>query len=82
MNTATFVGGEDLADLIRMANQIAAFFGAYPEDEAVPGIAGHIKDFWTMHMRRKLDAHIRAGGEGLDPLVMKAWPGADATRAA
>ncbi len=72
----------DLQELIRMANQIAAFFKAYPEEESVPGIAGHIKDFWTMNMRRKLDAHIAEGGEGLDPLVIKAWPGGDVPRAA
>lgn len=70
---------DDLQDLIRMANQIAAFFRAYPEDEAVPGIGQHIKDFWTGNMRRKLDAHIAKGGEGLDPLVLKAWPGAGAS---
>ena len=33
-------------DMIRMANQIAAFFEAYPRAEALEGIAKHIKSFW------------------------------------
>jgi formate dehydrogenase subunit delta len=56
-----------------MANQIAAFFRAYPEPEACAGIAQHIKDFWTPAMRRALQARIAAGGaDGLDPLVIRA----------
>ncbi|MBP5857522.1 formate dehydrogenase subunit delta [Marivibrio halodurans] len=63
---------ETIQDLTRMANQIADFFRAYPEAEALDGIAGHIRDFWTRPMRDRLDAHIAAGGEGLDPFVIKA----------
>ncbi|NMM46679.1 formate dehydrogenase subunit delta [Rhodospirillaceae bacterium KN72] len=63
---------DDTKDLVRMANQIGAFFGAYPEDEAKAGIAGHIKEFWTAAMRAKFDAHIAAGGEGVSPLVLAA----------
>lgn len=59
-------------DLVRMANQIADFFGAYPEEEAVPGIAGHIRDFWTPAMRAGLAAHVAAGGAGLRPLAIEA----------
>ena len=59
-------------ELIRMANQIAAFFEAYPRAEAIDGIAKHIKSFWDARMRKRLDAHIGAGGEGLSPLVIAA----------
>ena len=38
-------------DMIRMANQIAAYFEAYPRTEALDGIAAHIRNFWTPRMR-------------------------------
>jgi formate dehydrogenase subunit delta len=59
-------------DMIRMANQIAAFFGAYPRAEALEGIARHIKNFWDPRMRKQLDAYIKSGGEDLSPLVIAA----------
>lgn len=62
----------EIDDLKRMANQITHFFAAYPEEEAVKGIAQHIADFWTPAMRRKLDAHVEKGGEGLHPLAVLA----------
>jgi formate dehydrogenase subunit delta len=58
--------------LVHMANQIAAFFRSYPHDTAVEGIAGHIRQFWERRMRDQLYAHVEAGGEGLDPLVIEA----------
>ena len=61
-------------DMVRMANQIAAFFRAYPEDEAVSEVAKHIASFWEPRMRRQLRDHAAAGGGGLDPLVMAAVP--------
>lgn len=59
-------------DLVRMANQIADYYQAYPEDEAVAGIAAHIRSFWDPRMRQTLEAHIAAGGDGLKPLVLEA----------
>jgi formate dehydrogenase subunit delta len=59
-------------DMIRMANQIAAFFEAYPRTEALEGIARHIKNFWDPRMRKQLNAYIEGGGEGLSPLVIAA----------
>lgn len=59
-------------DLVRMANQIAAFFAAYPEEEAIASTAGHLKNFWEPRMRAELVAHIEAGGEGLSDLALKA----------
>lgn len=57
---------------VRMANQIAAFFRSYPEDEAAAGIRDHIVSFWTPNMRKIVLDHQDAGGEGLDPLVVTA----------
>lgn len=71
----------DLQDLVRMANQIAGFFSGYPEDEALPGVTDHIRDFWTPAMRRKLAAHVSRGGEGLHPLAARAMQGLEAEAA-
>ncbi|PTV95751.1 formate dehydrogenase subunit delta [Rhodobacter aestuarii] len=59
--------------LIRMANQIAAFFAVQPADRA-EGVAAHISDNWAAPMRAALLAHIAAGGAGLDALVVDAAP--------
>jgi formate dehydrogenase subunit delta len=59
-------------DIARMANQIAAYFEAYPRAEALDGIAKHIKMFWDPRMRKQLDAYLAEGGEGLSPLVISA----------
>ncbi len=58
--------------MIRMANQIAAFFEAYPRTEALDGISTHIKNFWNPRMRTQLTDYIDAGAEGLSPLVTAA----------
>lgn len=59
-------------DMVRMANQIASYFRAYPEEEAVKETAKHLKSFWEPRMRKLLDVHVAKGGEGLEPLVLKA----------
>jgi formate dehydrogenase subunit delta len=59
-------------DLIRMANQIAAFFEAYPRTEALDGIAHHVRSFWNPGMRKQLAEYIDAGAEDLSPLVTAA----------
>ncbi len=51
--------------LIMMANQIGAFFEAWPDRaEAVAGVAGHLKNFWAPSMRRQLAEHMAASGGG------------------
>jgi formate dehydrogenase subunit delta len=55
-----------------MANQIEAFFASQKGDEAIHGIADHIKKFWDPRMRAALLAHFEAGGEGLDANVRRA----------
>lgn len=59
-------------DLVRMANQIADYYQAYPEDEAVAGIAAHIRSFWDPRMRARLEGYIAGGGAGVKPLVLAA----------
>jgi formate dehydrogenase subunit delta len=59
-------------DMVRMANQIADFFKAYPEEEAVKETAKHIKSFWEPRMKKALKAHLAGGGDGLSDLAAKA----------
>jgi formate dehydrogenase subunit delta len=59
--------------LIRMANQIGTFFESMPErQEALEGIATHIRKFWEPRMRREFLALLEAGGEGVNPIVREA----------
>jgi formate dehydrogenase subunit delta len=58
--------------LIYMANQIGKFFQSQGHDNAVPGIADHIKKFWEPRMLSAIFAHLNAGGAGLDPNVREA----------
>lgn len=59
--------------LVKMANEIAAFFAAEPDrKDAVAGVAGHLKKFWDPRMRREILALLDAGGEGMDDLVREA----------
>ena len=60
------------AKLDRMANQVAAFFRSYPEDDAVAGVHDHIRAFWPPVRRRNLAARAEAGSAELDPLVVAA----------
>lgn len=61
----------DINNLVHMANQIGEFFSAYPDrDEALEGIANHIRKFWEPRMRLKLFEGIDAGHTGeLNELV-------------
>jgi formate dehydrogenase subunit delta len=60
----------DTDKLVHMANQIASFFRAYPEDEARAGIHEHIQSSWTPPMREAILGDLRHAG--LDPLVVAA----------
>ena len=62
----------ETSEIVRMANQIAAFFKSYPHAEAVAGVATHIKDFWEPRMKKALAAHIAGGSAGLEPMVVEA----------
>ena len=55
-----------------MANQIAAFFAPYTEEEGVAGVAEHMKNFWEPRMRKQI-LGLGAEEQGdLDPLVKAA----------
>ena len=60
--------------LIHMANQIGQFFAAMPDhDEAVDGVATHIRKFWEPRMRRRIFEAVDAQrAQGLTPIVAEA----------
>lgn len=58
--------------LVHMANQIAAFFKAYPEAEAIAATENHLRQFWDPRMRTELSRHLAAGGAGLDAIALAA----------
>jgi formate dehydrogenase subunit delta len=57
--------------LVKMANEIAAYFDADPDrNAAADGLASHLSRFWEPRMRTQLLAWAdEGGGEGLAPLV-------------
>jgi formate dehydrogenase subunit delta len=60
--------------LVKMANQIAAAFGADPDRKvAVENTAGHLRRFWEPRMRREILALLDRGGDhGMSPIVVDA----------
>jgi formate dehydrogenase subunit delta len=55
--------------LITMANDIANYFRPQGREEAIAGIANHIKRYWTLRMREKLNVFLAEGHAGeLDEL--------------
>ncbi|MBJ9964400.1 formate dehydrogenase subunit delta [Burkholderia seminalis] len=67
----------DQGHLIDMANQIGAFFESMPDrDEALAGIADHLRRFWEPRMRRALltalDDPTSEGAQRAAPIVRDA----------
>ncbi len=62
----------DVANLVRMANQIAEAFNASPQPEAIDAVASHIKSFWAPKLRQRLIDSAEAGHGGLLPLTIQA----------
>ena len=62
----------DPKTLVHMANRIGEFFQAMPDrEEALQGVATHIRKFWDPRMRRELLAYLdQQAGEGLSELVL------------
>ena len=59
--------------LVRMANDIGAFFAAEPDqNEAARSVSAHLKRYWDPRMRRQIAEHYQAGGEGLSATVKTA----------
>lgn len=63
---------EQREKLARMAGQIADFFEAYPDEQAIPAIADHINQFWSRRMRGDFLAAFDTASEVLHPLARKA----------
>jgi formate dehydrogenase subunit delta len=66
--------GMNATQLIKMANQIGAFFASQPDpQQAQDDFAQHLKRQWDPQMRIALCAHLDAsGGEGLSTFVLEA----------
>ena len=64
----------DAHKLVKMANEIAAFFEADPDRAVVlENVAGHLKRFWDPRMRRELLAWVDDhAGDGLKDSVRAA----------
>ncbi|MDE1897761.1 MAG: formate dehydrogenase subunit delta [Xanthomonadaceae bacterium] len=56
--------------LVTMTNDIAHFFAVESDRaRAADSVAQHLKQFWDPRMRRRILAHLAAGGAGLEPLA-------------
>jgi formate dehydrogenase subunit delta len=56
----------DVARLVAMANDIAAFFDSESADgAAAESVRLHLQKFWEPRMRREIIAHVEKGGAGL-----------------
>jgi len=60
--------------LVKMVNEIAAFFESETDTKVVSeGIAGHVRRFWDPRMRKELLRYIdEEGGVGCKPSVLAA----------
>ncbi|MEP6564285.1 MAG: formate dehydrogenase subunit delta [Mesorhizobium sp.] len=58
--------------LVRMANQIAAFFHSKPREEGIAGVAEHINKFWEPRMRRQFFEMLDSGSTEFNELVVAA----------
>jgi formate dehydrogenase subunit delta len=67
------MSSEGPESIVRMANDIGAFFRAETNREvALEGISNHINKFWTRRMRQRLLEYVRQGGNELDELPLAA----------
>ena len=60
-------------NLIKMANDIGHFYAAEPvREDAIAGIANHIRRYWAKRMRDKLVEHAQQQDSGLEELALAA----------
>lgn len=59
--------------LIKMANEISAYFAAEPDTEqAAKDVAGHLRRYWEPRMRRQMIAYYEERqGAGLSDLALR-----------
>ncbi len=62
---------DSVEKLVKMANQIGAFF-APQKVGAAAGMADHLRKFWAPHMRAAISEHVKHGGAGLAPIAVEA----------
>ena len=63
----------DNSNLIKMANNIGAFFQYEPDRElAIHGVEQHIRNFWEPRMRKQIIEYTQAGGTELMDIVSEA----------
>jgi formate dehydrogenase subunit delta len=58
--------------LVRMVNQIADFYAAMPEREAIEGVASHLSLYWTPKMIHEIIAFADQGHSGLHAIAARA----------
>jgi formate dehydrogenase subunit delta len=58
--------------LVHMANQIGDFYAVMPEQEAIEGVATHLRRYWTPKMIRELVAFTDHGLPGLNATAARA----------
>ena len=61
-----------MADIVKMANDIANFNAAYGDEAGVQMIAEHLNKFWHHSMRSRFHEQIAADPTVFHPLVIKA----------
>ncbi|QPK63715.1 formate dehydrogenase subunit delta [Methylomonas sp. LL1] len=63
----------DNSNLIKMANNIGAFFKSEPDRNlAIQGVEQHIRNFWEPRMRHQIVAYLENGGAELMDIVAEA----------
>ena len=51
-----------------MANDIGAYFAGYSDqEEAVEGVANHLRNFWEARMRREIVDYVGKGRRRAEP---------------
>ncbi len=59
-----------IEQLVKMANEIAAFFANGSEPGQGPqSVAAHLHRFWDPRMRKQIVEYLQSGGAGLAPLA-------------
>lgn len=59
------------SNLIRMANDIAAFHHSFSESEAMQMVSEHINKFWTPAMRQRLFEEFQNQPDAFNSLIAK-----------
>lgn len=63
----------DEGNMLHKANSIAQFFASYPREEAIAGIANHLRMYWVPRMRAQIIEYVQEhGNEGLHELAAEA----------